>query len=238
MATFAVYKTFLNYASIWVGLIVLAIIAIGFRRSQKPKNHLVVMVLISSLLLAPLSSLTYVYLPHLNDPERVFLPIGLFSSIVTLLILRQFEFSKKMKCTIASITLLTILATTSNSILYWTNFNYIQRDTIAIVSQSPILDNEKYELVVADYSGELGDVYTFLPPILDIALDVSADGKKASVSICTPQSVVRKHPVAEKFPISTTPTCDELLSKTAEIEFKAQLRGREIIVYSQPRTVK
>lgn len=60
-------------------------------------------------------------------------------------------------------------------------------------------------------TGTLGDVYTLLPPIMTDALAIN--GKKIDATICTPISVDRLHPIAQRYPIPSTERCEEMANK-------------------------
>jgi hypothetical protein len=67
-------------------------------------------------------------------------------------------------------------------------------------------------LVLADSSGIYGDVYTLVPPYLSIAMSDMLD-RPVDIQLCTPDGVARHHPVAARFPLTTTPDCSQVLSR-------------------------
>jgi hypothetical protein len=63
-------------------------------------------------------------------------------------------------------------------------------------------------VVIRDRTGELGDVYTFLPPMVEVALRTR--GAHFAATICAPAGVPRDHPTATRLGITTTPDCAAL----------------------------
>src|SRR5690606_7880948 len=76
-------------------------------------------------------------------------------------------------------------------------------------------------VVIVDYTGTLGDVYTFLPPSLEAAL--SYYGKDVDANICTPLGVDRIHPIARRYPISSTQRCEELPDPVGSVILHARM---------------
>jgi hypothetical protein len=58
-------------------------------------------------------------------------------------------------------------------------------------------------------TGKLGDVYTLYQTTLTDALALTGD-ERVMATICTPLSVDRVHPVANRFPIPSTQRCEDL----------------------------
>jgi hypothetical protein len=83
----------------------------------------------------------------------------------------------------------------------------IQRALLVQTAQLAARDQAS-SVVVRDQTGELGDVYSFLPPMIEVALRTR--GVQLSVTICTPAGIERRHEDADRLQIATTPACEAL----------------------------
>lgn len=88
---------------------------------------------------------------------------------------------------------------------------------------------------LVDNTGLFGDVYTFLPPHISLATNLY--GIPGTFEICTSDSIARKHPYANRYPITTTPSCKEcpssIYSATLYIDYekRSPLFGKSIFVH-------
>jgi hypothetical protein len=193
------------------------------------------------LLLLPLLSLSYLIQPlHAGDPDRVLYPVSIG---VVLFLLVIFSFSKQSflfdkKNSFLSILSIGILLNSATVSYRWHRLAHIQE---SVLHQVQSLDKTKLasKIVVRDFSGLLGDEYTFLPPYLKIAL--ATKGLNLNIELCTPLSVDRIHPFARKFPISTTARCEDFIQKDEVSSiFDININGENDLILSeyQPPTTK
>lgn len=193
-------------------IIALAVIGLGFSQRLSASHAWLLLAGIAS---APLAALTYASQTlHLNDPERVALPVGIVLWLVLCCTLPALSGDRTWR--LLSTALILVGTTTGALVGYgtWTGYASSQEaliDAVQTVREGLPVD---HELVVADESGRFGDVYLLLPPHLNFALDVEY-GPGADATLCTPAGVQRRQPRAALFPISTTPDCSTLLDGVA-----------------------
>lgn len=189
-------------------LVAAGVIALGFNR-HLPSGRAWLLLLATAA--TPLAAIAYVsQAAHLNDPERVALPVGLMLWVVVCCALPALNLDRTVRL-IATAALLA--GTTMGAFVgYATWTAYAASQQVLIKAIQPVRNTVPHDarLVIADQSGRFGDVYLLLPPYLNIALDVEY-GPGADVALCTPAGVVRDQPSAALFPIATTPDCSMLL---------------------------
>jgi hypothetical protein len=161
------------------------------------------------------------------------IPVGTAIWLIFGLLLRDWEPNVKAKS--ATVLLFTLVsgALTLHYVQYWAHFSDVQQFVISEIANHPDALASGGQLVVADYSGLLGDVYTFLPPYLNTAMAVTSPEKTAEVILCTPDRVQRNHPVAARYPIASTPPCSEILTEGAELIADKHLMTNSIVLYHQ-----
>ena len=72
------------------------------------------------------------------------------------------------------------------------------------------IQNDWQSIVIRDTTGILGDVYTLLGSANTLSEAIAVHGRRNPATICTPLSVDRLHPDAQRYPIPSTPRCEEL----------------------------
>jgi hypothetical protein len=85
-------------------------------------------------------------------------------------------------------------------------------------------------MVAEDSSGVLGDVYTLYPPYLEIAAQLEYDAV-AHIVLCTADDAQRHQPVADGYPIESTPDCSEVLPLDATLIYTRPFHGGEVSIY-------
>jgi hypothetical protein len=161
----------------------------------------------------PLFSLIYVSALHINDIDRVLYPVSTAFVLVCLTILSYFRKNQTIKSSASNISFaVIILLVASSSIAFGTRqYGEIQKSVLtqALAASEK---NKSTSIVIRDTTGVLGDVYTLYVGALSSAM--SALGKSINGTICTPLSVDRIHPVAQRFPVVSTPRCEEIPQAT------------------------
>jgi hypothetical protein len=125
---------------------------------------------------------------------------------VCLSVLSSFRKNKAIKSSAssASIAVIALLVASTSIALGTRQYGEIQQSVLkqALFASEK---NNSSSIVIRDTTGVLGDVYTLYVGALSSAM--SALGKNISGTICTPLSVDRIHPVAQRFPVVSTPRC-------------------------------
>ncbi|RFC63644.1 hypothetical protein DYI37_11615 [Fulvimarina endophytica] len=180
------------------------------------------------LAILPLCALTYQLDVHLRDPERVLFPVSLGLCLLFLALLVAGE-DRKTAPVITLPAVLMVTALLSQSAIgaiqvrgYWN----LQKDVI-FQTIDAVRQTGAKRFVLRDTTGELGDVYTLLPPHLNLALKwyrVDAD-----VLLCTDDAVNRLHPLAARYPIPSTPRCSEV-PQEGRVLLDAVASGSKIVV--------
>lgn len=208
----AIVRTVVHTPPLW-GMLALTLVVVavfvGLTRPSPGARWTVWLGL--ALIAAPGAGLAYAAnAAHLNDAERIALPIGAVAWVVLCLAASLVgEASlRRLRGGAAGVVLALTGAMTVAWYSTWTGYAASQADLLAVVG--PIRAETATEdiVVVVDETGSYGDVYTLLPPYLDIALAV--EGYGAGAVICTPDDVERNQPTAAKFPIPTTPSCTDV----------------------------
>jgi hypothetical protein len=207
----AILRTLALHApSTVLAALIVGVIVIGLGFSQRlSQGH--AWLLLGGVASAPLTALTYASETlHLNDPERVALPIGVMLWIVLCCLLPALSTHRLVR--VSAIAVLLTGTTVGALVGYGTWTSYAASQQVLINAVQSVRKNVPHnaQLVVADESGRFGDVYLLLPPHLNFALDVE-DGVGADAILCTPAGVARLQPTAALYPILTTPDCSTLL---------------------------
>ena len=189
-------------------LVAAGVIVLGFKRHLSASRSWLLLLAVAA---APLAAFAYVSEPgHLNDPERVALPVGLMLWVVACCALPALNADRAVRLTATAVLLAGTAVGAVAGYATWTRYAASQQVLINAIQsvRENVPDNAR--LVVADQTGRFGDVYLLLPPLLNTAVDVEY-GPGADVALCTPAGVVRDQPTAAVFPIHTTPDCTALL---------------------------
>jgi hypothetical protein len=162
---------------------------------------------------SPLAALAYGSNPlHLNDPERLALPVGVLLWVVLAAVAGAMSENRVVVVSFVAVAVLGALVGSVAGYLRWAGYAQAQQDLIQAAEKARAELPADARLIVVDPTGRYGDVYLLLPPHLDMALDVEY-GDGAETVLCTPTGVLRDHPIAALFPISTTPDCAAFLGE-------------------------
>ncbi len=209
-------------------LYTLALCAFAAHEARRSEWHLGrVGLLCLSILALPLLSLIYFYPMHTNDPERVLFPVYLGFCLLALAALsgQEGRASQPADNTIMALAL-PLMAWAAICAIevrgYWKLQSYV------LTATAKVIDGRKdQKILIVDQTGRLGDIYTLYDNTFHAALLVL--GKKAEITICTPTEVDRLHPVARRFPVSTTARCEASTSADTILiahEHKGKVRLR------------
>lgn len=206
-----VLRTLVLHAPATVGFLVLVallVIALGFHQRHDPRTAWAFLAMTA---VAPATALIYASQPlHLNDPERLSLPVGLTLWLILCALSPALSSAPRFARAASSVLLVVALALTAHAYLYWASYSTAQRSLIDVVEAAGSAPGQVgRQIVVADDTGRYGDVYLLLPPHLQYAL--VAEGSTTTAVLCTPDTVARQHPVAGLFPLSTTEHCSAFL---------------------------
>lgn len=169
------------------------------------------------VLTLPLLSLIYVAQAHIQDLERTLFPASVgFVLVCTSLLIRARGAGANAGAgagaggpglQVAAALVVVLLASSVLSATAAHRYALIQKQVIKQTLEALRASPHKAVLVV-DTTGILGDVYTLVNPTLRDAL--AFYGVDVEASICTPSAIDRYHPIARRYPIPTTPRCDQV----------------------------
>lgn len=159
--------------------------------------------------LLPLLSIIYVSELHIRDIDRVLYPVSIGFVLVCLTILIRYRDRHSVHSNLLSSSLIVVALLTASGVLAHQIKHYANIQNV-VIEQTLIAANQSnaHSVTIRDTTGIIGDVYTLLPPTLTDAISVY--GKSITATICTPSSVDRIHPVARRYPITSTQRCEEL----------------------------
>ncbi|WP_139340901.1 hypothetical protein [Pseudomonas sp. KK4] len=159
--------------------------------------------------LLPILSMIYVNVLHIRDLDRVLYPVSVGFVLVCISLLARFREHGSFKSDLLNSSVVVVVVLTSSVVVAHGVRHYVQLQRSVISQMWAALEtHDASTVLVRDYTGTLGDVYTFLSTTLGDASTVL--GRKLVADICTPAAVDRIHPVAQRFPITTTPRCEDL----------------------------
>lgn len=160
--------------------------------------------------LLPILSMIYVNVLHIRDLDRVFYPVSVGFVLVCISLLGRFQrgYSSNLGLYNASVVVGFVLVSSVLVAHGVRHYVQLQRSVISQTWAAAEKSNSK-SVLIRDTTGTLGDVYTFLGSTLGDASTVL--GRPLTADICTPLSVDRLHPVAQRFPITTTLRCEDLV---------------------------
>jgi hypothetical protein len=164
----------------------------------------------------PLFSLIYVNDAHVHDPDRVMYPVAVAFVVVVASLMAWHRPAgasapdKLRAIAVVGAVLLAGTVTAYNIKKYGT----VQREVIKQAMAAVDAQHPK-SLVIQDASGTLGDLYTLINPTLTQAL--AFYGRPVNATICTLAAVDRVHPDAQRFPIPTTPHCEDMPAQAAPV---------------------
>lgn len=182
----------------------------SLERLETPGSRLSAAMLVFVLLgLLPILSMIYVNVLHIGDVDRVLFPVSAGFVLVCISLLVHFRKSKSNSLELFNASVVVVAVLTSSVLIAHGARHYVQLQRSVIAQTWAAVEKGDWKSVmIRDTTGTLGDVYTFLGPTLGDASTVL--GRNLTASICTPLAVDRLHPVAQRFPITTTPHCEDL----------------------------
>jgi hypothetical protein len=207
-----VYRT--TYISYWPHTVLLVSMILLFANqvskdfSNKLKSGLVVLVFL------PLSSLVYATSNlHVNDPERIFFPLT-----VTILLLiasnnpavKAKNFSVSWQKSLVFTSLVTSLILLSIQYRTFESYQDKNRQLIEYIQGNQTLNSRgETRLLVIDYTGIYGDVYSFHEPAKVLRSALSDRLTLQEVTICN-DGKTYSETVSSRFPISAARVCADL----------------------------
>lgn len=210
LKTLALHAPTTALAALLVGLLV---VALGFDQRLSAGGAWVLLLGVAS---APAAALVYAsYAAHVTDPERIALPVGLVLWLVFCCALTGLSAGRVASALVATVVLTASLMSSVVDYGTWTAFATSQQGLLEAVN--PVRDRLPHdaEVVLADHTGRFGENYLFLPPHLNIALDVQF-GPGADFVLCRPDGL----------PQGNLPYCSGLLDHAA-VASLGQLNTRE-----------
>ncbi|MBE1159146.1 hypothetical protein [Dyella acidiphila] len=177
---------------------------------QRSLQWRVMLLALLCLVLMPLLGLVYVDALHLNDPQRITFPLSAGAVLLAFALLNFFSRRRMQAVNAVNGSMVVLILLINCGFLG----NAVRQDAVLqrnVITQAlnVVKAHKSRTLVIEDMTGQLGDVYTLYQHTLSQALGASGtEGVEAT--ICTPLSVDRIDPVARRFPISSTPRCEDL----------------------------
>lgn len=159
------------------------------------------------VLTVPLFGMIYLSEGHIRDPDRVLFPVISGFVLICISILAWLTTAGAQVTRMAGIAVVLVAVLTGGlTASEVREFARIQTEIID-QTQAAIHERKPGSVLIVDTTGMLGDVYTLLNPTITDAL--ANRGIPVPASICTPLPLDRFHPVARRFPIETTPRCEQ-----------------------------
>ncbi|HEF4759218.1 TPA: hypothetical protein SAN82_001629 [Pseudomonas putida] len=182
----------------------------SLEKLETPRSRLSAGVLICTLLgLLPIFSMIYVSVLHIGDVDRVLFPVSGGFVLVCISLMAYFRKGNSNSLELFNASVVVVAVLTSSVLVAHGVRDYVQlQRSVLTQTWSAVEKGDWKSVMIRDTTGTLGDVYTFLGSTLGDAS--TALGRNLTASICTPLAVDRLHPVAQRFPITTTPRCEEL----------------------------
>ena len=210
-------------------------------------------IVLAGLVASPLTALIFVTSSMwLADHERVVLPVGLTLWMLAVLVLAlcfqppaqagdsvSFAAAPPLTTTVtsraqlhwqsllAAVLVASSLLGTAVGYRAMSDFALLQQDVMAVIAPWRERESADQMLLVEDFSGQLGGLYTFDPAgYLELALSVQhGQGTGIPVVICTPRGVQRQPTVA-------TVDCEALTTfASSRLLEEVTVRGRHIRLY-------
>ena len=192
-----------------------AVLVAAARGLRAPRSSTAPVLVLTGLavllvLLAPLTALTYASTTlHLRDPQRVLMPLTTALLVLGILAGQRADVGRRLGGHGQWLAVLLVVPALV-SLADWRGEGSRNYALLERVVSSSHQAGPGSTLVVVDRSGKYGDVYGWLPPTLETATSVVL-GAPSQVTLCTPADTERDHPVAQRYPISSTPDCEGLL---------------------------
>jgi hypothetical protein len=180
----------------------------GMANSAKALVFMALAIFLSVALL-PLLSVIYISDLHIRDVDRVLYPVSIGFVLICVTVAMQCHDRKQGKSGAPGASIIVAALLTASGLAAYQVRHYAKVQKL-VISQTlnAVSQHNGPSVIIRDMTGTLGDVYTLLPPTLTDALALY--GRNIATTICTPFSVDRIHPVARRYPIPSTPRCEEL----------------------------
>jgi hypothetical protein len=208
----AILRTLLLHGEgvlVLLGAVAITVIALGLHARLWPWQ---VWILLGFVAASPLAALAYASNTlHLNDPERVVLPVGVLLWIVACSVADRLPVHGGVARGVLAVVLIATALGGAAGYARWTGYSSAQQELLAAVEAVREEVPADATVIVEDTTGRYGDVYLLLPPHLNYALDVEY-GAGADGVLCTASGAPRDQPDAALYPIATTPDCSEYLA--------------------------
>lgn len=168
------------------------------------------LLIVLCIALMPLVGLIYVNDIHLHDPERITFPLSAGIALFTTALLvhfslRRIEVANALNSPMVVLILVACCCFTALNI----RKNVVLQKNVLAQAAKVTNRYKPHYLVVEDMTGRLGDVYTLYDVAFSDALAVKWH-ENVTATICTPLSIDRIHPIANRFPIPSTQRCEAL----------------------------
>lgn len=192
----------------------------GSPAQASPGKQLAPLAILALVAVVPLFSVIYLNAGHITDPDRIMFPasVALVVTAVSIIAWSKPENVGANTGTIMRLHAVVIVAILmlTGAVAAWDakKFANIQRQVIKQVIPAIDAHNAR-SLLIVDTTGTLGDIYTLVNPTLTQALAVYK--RQVEATICTPDTIDRFHPVARRYPVSTTPRCNEVSPQAAPV---------------------
>jgi hypothetical protein len=233
----AVARTIWERAPATMGILVALLLAIGVLAATRSISGRVALLSAAATFVAPLTALTYASSSAwMNDPTRVCFPLSVTLGVVVAGLAYGIRSERRTARFLISMGIVAAAAAaTTVSIISWAHYGSIEKRTLQIVEPAVREATGTETVYVVDHSGYLGDVYTFLPPYLGIATEVSFRDS-TPVELCTADGVARHQALAAEYPIATTPDCSQIdIPRSARLVSHGMVNGAAVDAYVAPR---
>jgi hypothetical protein len=193
----------------YVVLLAAGVAALGVALARGRQRVLgIIAVLVAALL--PLVALVYSgTVGHTRDPDRVLAPCSVAAVVVGWVVVSRLRLPR-IGFTALALAVASTIGLSGFALADWHDRGSMNRELLAEVTSTIAAAAPGTRFVVIDSSGQFGDVYSFLPPHLQLAVTERLD-REVDVQLCTADGVARHHPDAARYPISTTPDCSAVL---------------------------
>jgi len=211
------------YLVVYVLILAASCVLVYRARSRHGRAFASLAVILAALL--PLAALSYAsYILHARDPDRVLAPCSLAAVAVGWSLVSHLETPIRARQAGLAAVLLATIGLSTAARADWADRGHKNEILLRELSSAIETAPSGVRFVVVDHSGTFGDVYSFLPPMLRIAVAESLD-REVDLQLCTADGVTRHHSDAARYPIGTTPDCSTLLKpgegttlKTIDVE--------------------
>lgn len=188
-------------------LTAIVVIALGFRQALSATRAWLLLAMVGA---APAAAL--IFYPggfHLNSPEHISLTVGLALWLLLCTLSTAVSGARPLRLGLVVLLTASALAAGVYGYAHWGAYASAQQSLLDDASRMRTEVAPDEVLVASDRSGYFGSLYLFLPPHLDVAMQVQA-GPGPETVLCTDVETIRQPGVA-------TPGCDAYLTDEAEL---------------------